>query len=128
MLNIIASVVLFSLCKGCLTLWLKVKRLLISTKHIARNQEFGLLTLHTRAQSPRLSLSEMPIWQYCLTKAMNSQRKFGPDKNGKAGQSRWLGRRPKLWSRGHRFFFIKKIKKLKIKNQKNQKLSRSCSL
>jgi len=28
-----------------------------------------------------LPLSKMPTWQYCLTKAMDSQRKFGLDRN-----------------------------------------------
>jgi hypothetical protein len=41
-----------ALSKGCFKLWLKVKRLLFSTSQIARNQEFSLLTFHTRGQSP----------------------------------------------------------------------------
>jgi hypothetical protein len=38
----------FKEIKGPFTLWPKVERPLISTNHIARNQEFGLSTLHTR--------------------------------------------------------------------------------
>jgi hypothetical protein len=36
--------------KGRFTLWPKVERPLISTNQIARNQEFGLSTLHTIAK------------------------------------------------------------------------------
>jgi hypothetical protein len=39
--------------KGCFTLWPKAKRPSISTNQIARNQEVGLSTLHTRGQSPK---------------------------------------------------------------------------
>jgi len=38
--------------KGHFRLWSKVKRPSVSTNGIARNQEFGLSTLHTRDQSP----------------------------------------------------------------------------
>jgi hypothetical protein len=40
-------------CKGRFTLWPKVERSSISTNHIARNQEFGLSTLHTMAKVQR---------------------------------------------------------------------------
>jgi hypothetical protein len=40
--------------KGHFTLWLKVERLSIFTNQIARNQRSGLLTLHTRVQSPKV--------------------------------------------------------------------------
>jgi hypothetical protein len=40
--------------KGRFTLWPKVKRPSIFTNQIARNQEFGLSTLHTRGQSPKV--------------------------------------------------------------------------
>jgi hypothetical protein len=39
--------------KGHFTLCLKVERPSISTNHIARNQEFDLLTLHTKAKVQR---------------------------------------------------------------------------
>jgi hypothetical protein len=41
--------------KGCFTPWLKVERPSIPTNHIARNQEFGLSTLHTMAKVQRPS-------------------------------------------------------------------------
>jgi hypothetical protein len=52
----------------------------VDFNQIARNQEYGLSTLHTRDQ--RLSLSKMPTLQYFLTKATESWMKFGPDMNG----------------------------------------------
>jgi hypothetical protein len=51
-------------CNGCFTLWLKVKRSLISTNHIAINQELGLSTPHTTC----FHFSKCP-WQYFLIKA-----------------------------------------------------------
>jgi hypothetical protein len=44
---------LFTYNEGCFTLWLKIERLSISTNQVARKQEFGLSTLHTRGQSPK---------------------------------------------------------------------------
>jgi hypothetical protein len=61
------------------TLWPKVKRPSISTSHIARNQEFGLSTLHTRGQSPKAVGIENACF---LMKATKSGRKFGSDGNG----------------------------------------------
>jgi hypothetical protein len=40
--------------KGHFTIWPKVKRPWISTNHIARNQEFSLLTLHIRGRSLKI--------------------------------------------------------------------------
>ena len=74
--------------QGCFTLWSKVKRLSISTTQIAKNQEFNILTLHIRGQSPRLLLFKMPTWQYFLTKATDSQMKFGSDGNGNPNYGR----------------------------------------
>jgi hypothetical protein len=45
--------------KGRFTVWPKVERPLISTNQIARNQEFGLSTLHTMAKVQRPSQFEM---------------------------------------------------------------------
>jgi hypothetical protein len=41
--------------KGRFRLWPKVERLSISINHIARNQEFGLLTIHIKAKVQRPS-------------------------------------------------------------------------
>jgi len=51
-----APAFLNSTTKGHFTLWPKVERPLISTNQIARNQEFGLSTLHTMTKVQRLSL------------------------------------------------------------------------
>jgi hypothetical protein len=50
------------LVKGRFTLSPKVERPLISTNHIARNQEFGLSTLHTMAKVQRPSQFKMIIF------------------------------------------------------------------
>jgi hypothetical protein len=47
--------------KGRFTLWPKVERPLISTNQIARNQEFGLSTLHTMVKVLRSLLFKMII-------------------------------------------------------------------
>jgi hypothetical protein len=45
--------------KGRFTLWPKVERPLIPTNHVARNQEFGLSTLHTKVKVQRPSHFKM---------------------------------------------------------------------
>ena len=52
-------------------------------------------TLEAKVQRP--SPSKMPTWQHFLTKATASRKEV------------WVGRewKPKLWSRGRRFLFIK---------------------
>ena len=44
---------------GRFTLWSKVERPWISTNHIARDQEFGISTLHTKVKVQRLSQFKM---------------------------------------------------------------------
>jgi hypothetical protein len=55
---------------------------LISTNQIARNLEFGLSTLHTKGQSPKAVAILSAYMAILLTKAADSQRKFGFDVNG----------------------------------------------
>jgi hypothetical protein len=64
---------------GRFTLWPKLERPSISTNWIARNLEFSLSTLHIRGQSPKAIGT---LNAYFLTKATDSQRKFGSDGNG----------------------------------------------
>jgi hypothetical protein len=47
------TIVRFWDLRGRFTLWPKVKRPSNSTNQIARNQDLGLSTLHTRGQSPK---------------------------------------------------------------------------
>jgi hypothetical protein len=67
--------------KGRFTLWLKVKRLSIPTNYIARNQEFSLLTLHIRGQSPKVVALQTAYMAILLTTEMDSQMKFGSHRN-----------------------------------------------
>jgi hypothetical protein len=54
--------------QGRFTLWPKVKGPLISTNQIARNQEFGLSTLHTMAKVQRpLHFKMIPFWRRLRT-------------------------------------------------------------
>ena len=46
---------------------------------MARNQEFGLSPLHTKAQSPKVVAN---CHVYFLKKAKDSRRRFGSDGNG----------------------------------------------
>ena len=63
---------------------------------IARNQEFGLSTLHTKGQSQGLALQNA----YMATLF---------DQGDGLLKEVWVGQewKPKLWSRGRQFFFIK---------------------
>jgi hypothetical protein len=80
--------------KGRFTLWPKVERPLIFTSHIARNQEFGLSTLHTMAKVQRPSQLKWLLFEEGdgLSKEVWVRRKW----------------KPKLWSRGCQFLLIKK--------------------
>jgi hypothetical protein len=83
-------------CKGRFTLWPKVERPSISINRIARNQEFGLSTLHTQAKGRR------------NLKCLLLQEGDGLSKEVSVRQE-W---RPKLWSRGHQVFFLWKKKSI----------------
>jgi hypothetical protein len=63
-------------------IWPKVERPLNFTNQIAitENSASRLFTLEAKVQRPLLS--KMPSWQSFLTKATDSQMKFGLDMNG----------------------------------------------
>ena len=84
----------FAITLGRFTLCLEA---LISTDQVARNQELGCSILHTRGQSPKVAAIYMAIL---------FDQDDGLSKEVCVGKE-W---KSKLWWRGHRFGFIKKIK------------------
>ena len=89
--------------QGRFTLWRKVKRLSISTNHIARNQQFGSLTLHNGGQNPKaVALQNAHMAIFFLTKATYCRRKFETNNNGNPNYGREVvgvhGQRGGLWA------------------------------
>jgi hypothetical protein len=79
------------------TLWPKVKRLSISTKQIARNQEFDFSTFHTRGQSPKVVIL--------------SGNTFWPKRETLEGSVGRIGMEPQTMVERPIEFFYKKIRK-----------------
>jgi hypothetical protein len=90
--------------KGHFTLWPKVERPSISTNLVARNQEFSLSTLHTKGESPKPKAVTM----------FNAYMAILFDKGNELSKEVWVEHewKPKLWLRGHQFFFRRKKIKL----------------
>jgi hypothetical protein len=104
--------------KGCFTLWQKVERLLISTNHVARHQEFGLSALHTKAKVQRPTQFKIQLF----------------DEGDELSKEVWVGQewKLKLWSRCRRFFPIKnpiisKILPLDCRGCFGQRIKVGCS-
>jgi hypothetical protein len=86
--------------KGCFPLWPEVERPSFSTNQIARNQDYGLSTLHIRGQSPKAVAFQ------------NARMAIFFDQGDGLLKEAWVGQewKPKLWLRGRQFLFIIKLK------------------
>jgi hypothetical protein len=74
--------------QGCFTLWPKVKRPLIFTNQIARNQEFGLSTLHTRSQSPKVVALQNAYMAILFDEGDGLSKKGWSNRNGNSTYDR----------------------------------------
>ena len=85
--------------EGYVTLWLNIKKPSISTNQIARNQEFGMSTLHTKGQTPKAVVLQ------------NAYMAFKKKNQGDGLSNEvWIGQewKPRLWSRGRHIYIYEK--------------------